>query len=205
MRLGESALVVGEVRGGEARALFEAMRIGAAGRVVLGTIHGSGARDTFERVVHDLGVPQSSFKATDVVVSLASLQKTGSLEKTRKVVGITEVGKDWTQTPMEESGFITLGVYAGEVFSVRNLTNSSILKRIAFSKQTNVSELLRHITCGAVFYEMLAQKNIIDMVRFLELKTRFNPIKQEIARSNTKNYAKLAKNELSKILKQYET
>ncbi|MEM7814806.1 MAG: type II/IV secretion system ATPase subunit, partial [Candidatus Aenigmatarchaeota archaeon] len=66
LRLGESTLVLGEVRGPEARALFEAMRIGAAGNVVLGTIHGSSAYDTWDRVVNDLGVPSSSFKAVDV-------------------------------------------------------------------------------------------------------------------------------------------
>lgn len=71
LRLGEGALVVGEVRGEEAATLYEAMRVGATGSAVLGTIHGDGPRAVRERVVTDLGVPASSFASTDLVVSLA--------------------------------------------------------------------------------------------------------------------------------------
>ncbi|WP_338741714.1 ATPase, T2SS/T4P/T4SS family [Haloplanus salilacus] len=72
LRLGEGALVVGEVRGEEAMTLYEAMRVGAAGSAVLGTIHGDGSDAVFERVVTDLGVPASSFAATDLLVTLAA-------------------------------------------------------------------------------------------------------------------------------------
>ncbi|MFB6127652.1 MAG: ATPase, T2SS/T4P/T4SS family [Halolamina sp.] len=71
LRLGGGALVVGEVRGTEAATLYEAMRVGAADEAVLGTIHGEDAASVRERVVTDLGVPASSFAATDLVVSLA--------------------------------------------------------------------------------------------------------------------------------------
>ncbi|MBB6645831.1 ATPase, T2SS/T4P/T4SS family [Halobellus ruber] len=69
LRLGDGALVVGEVRGEEAGALYEAMRVGAHGHAVLGTIHGDSAAAVRERVVSDLGVPASSFAATDLVVT----------------------------------------------------------------------------------------------------------------------------------------
>jgi type IV secretory pathway ATPase VirB11/archaellum biosynthesis ATPase len=72
LRLGEGALVVGEVRGEEASTLFEAMRVGASDGAVLGTIHGEGAASIRERVVSDLGVPASSFAETDLVVSLTA-------------------------------------------------------------------------------------------------------------------------------------
>ncbi|WP_224332496.1 type II/IV secretion system ATPase subunit [Haloprofundus halobius] len=71
LRLGEGALVVGEVRGEEAAALYEAMRVGANGSAVLGTVHGDGGAAVRERVVSDLGVPESSFAATDLVVTLS--------------------------------------------------------------------------------------------------------------------------------------
>ncbi len=71
LRLGEGALVVGEVRGAEAATLYEAMRVGAHGSAVLGTIHGDGGDAVCERVVSDLGVPESSFGATDLVVTLS--------------------------------------------------------------------------------------------------------------------------------------
>jgi len=70
LRLGNGALIVGEVRGEEAAVLYEAMRVGANSEAVLGTIHGDGGSDVFERVVSDLGVPASSFGATDLVVTL---------------------------------------------------------------------------------------------------------------------------------------
>src|SRR3989344_3441021 len=41
LRLGESSLIVGEIRSTEANALYEAMRVGALANVVAGTVHGS--------------------------------------------------------------------------------------------------------------------------------------------------------------------
>jgi len=70
LRLGGGAIVVGEVRGEEAAALYEAMRVGAAGETVLGTIHGEDPEAVQERVVTDLGVSPSSFAATDLIVVL---------------------------------------------------------------------------------------------------------------------------------------
>ncbi|MFC6826401.1 ATPase, T2SS/T4P/T4SS family [Halopelagius fulvigenes] len=71
LRLGDGALVVGEVRGEEAGTLYEAMRVGAHGNAVLGTIHGDSAAAVRERVVSDLGVAESAFGATDLVVTCA--------------------------------------------------------------------------------------------------------------------------------------
>jgi type IV secretory pathway ATPase VirB11/archaellum biosynthesis ATPase len=72
LRLGDGALVLGEVRGEEAQVLYEAMRVGDGDEAVLGTIHGSGGVAVRERVVADLGVPASSFAATDLLVTLAA-------------------------------------------------------------------------------------------------------------------------------------
>ena len=74
LRLGGGALVVGEVRGEEAQALYEAMRVGAASETVLGTIHGEDPEAVRERVVTDLGVPAASFAATDLIILLADHQ-----------------------------------------------------------------------------------------------------------------------------------
>ncbi len=72
LRMGESALVVGEVRGEEAQVLYEAMRVGADGGAVLGTIHGGDADRVRERVVTDLGVPASAFADTDLVATVTA-------------------------------------------------------------------------------------------------------------------------------------
>ncbi|WP_152040594.1 ATPase, T2SS/T4P/T4SS family [Salinigranum salinum] len=72
LRLGDGALVVGEVRGEEAATLYEAMRVGAADGAVLGTIHGVGGDAVRDRMVTDLGVSERAFGATDLVVTLTA-------------------------------------------------------------------------------------------------------------------------------------
>lgn len=88
LRLGDGALVVGEVRGEEAAVLYEAMRVGANSSAVLGTIHGDGAHAVEERVVTDLGVPRSSFAATDLVATV------GHTPAGRRLTAIEEVTDD---------------------------------------------------------------------------------------------------------------
>ena len=89
LRLGEGALVVGEVRGEEASVLYEAMRVGAGNGAVLGTIHGDGSEAVRQRVVGDLGVPESSFAATDLVVTVERIS--GTDDHGRRVTAIEEV------------------------------------------------------------------------------------------------------------------
>jgi type IV secretory pathway ATPase VirB11/archaellum biosynthesis ATPase len=98
LRLGEGDLVVGEVRGEEATALYEAMRVGALG-ATLGTVHGDGPEAVRERVVTDLGVPASSFAATDLVVTLAH-----GPAGDRHVVRVDEVVGDAEFAPLFERG-----------------------------------------------------------------------------------------------------
>jgi type IV secretory pathway ATPase VirB11/archaellum biosynthesis ATPase len=93
LRLGESALVLGEVRGQEARTLYEAMRAGTAGSAVLGTIHGNSSRAVYERIVHDLGIPPMAFSATDVVVIAGLARPGGSQRQLRRVTEVAEVAK----------------------------------------------------------------------------------------------------------------
>jgi len=109
LRLGDGALVVGEVRGEEAETLYEAMRVGAASSAVLGTIHGDGADAVVERVVTDLGVPASSFAATDLLVTLAGdeRRRVASIEEVRT----TEDGVTFeTLFELGDDGIATTGV-----------------------------------------------------------------------------------------------
>ena len=106
LRLGDSVLIVGEVRSGEAKALYEAMRVGAVGNVVMGTIHGESAYSIWDRVVNDLGVPTTSFKATDMTIVAAPIRFKGSLKRYRRLIEITEVKKNWNDDPGRENGFL---------------------------------------------------------------------------------------------------
>jgi len=111
LRLGDSALIVGEIRSGEAKALYEAMRIGASANVVAGTIHGDSPYGIFDRVVNDLKVPKTSFKATDIIVMCNPIRSADGLHKWRRVTSITEVRKGWEEDPLTEGGFIDLMRY----------------------------------------------------------------------------------------------
>jgi flagellar protein FlaI len=72
------------------------MRVGASGNSVMGTIHGASCRDVFERVVHDIGVPPASFKATDAVIVCSTVRPGGSVLRNRRVIQVAEVVKgEW--------------------------------------------------------------------------------------------------------------
>lgn len=93
LRLGESSIVLGEVRGQEARTLYEAMRAGTAGSAVMGTIHGNSPEAVYERVVHDMGISKESFGATDVVVIAGIVRPGGMQRSVRRVTHISEFHK----------------------------------------------------------------------------------------------------------------
>lgn len=94
LRLGESAMVIGEVRGSEAKTLYESMRTGTAGSSVLGTIHGNSAKAVYERVVYDLGISPHSFSATDIVLVMGLIRPHGSQKQLRRLIQIAELAKN---------------------------------------------------------------------------------------------------------------
>jgi len=136
LRMGDSALIIGEIRSKEALALYEAMRIGALANVVAGTIHGDSPYGVFDRVVNDLQVPRTSFKATDIVVVANPIRSADGLHRWRRVTQITEVRKHWENDPLAENGFVDLMKYNSkkdELEASDDLINgdSEILKAIA--------------------------------------------------------------------------
>ncbi|TAL48214.1 hypothetical protein EPN87_01070 [archaeon] len=114
LRLGDSVLIVGEVRSTESVALFEAMRIGALANVVAGTIHGESAYGVFDRVVNDLGVKPTSFKALDLITICSMMRSPDGLHRFRRVTDVTEVRKHWKEDPAEENGFVPLMQYSAK-------------------------------------------------------------------------------------------
>jgi len=111
LRLGDSSLIVGEVRSTEAKALYEAMRVGALANVVAGTIHGASPYGVFDRVVNDLGVPATSFKATDIITVCNPIKSADGLNSWRRVLQISEIRKHWKEDPLREKGFVDLMKY----------------------------------------------------------------------------------------------
>jgi type IV secretory pathway ATPase VirB11/archaellum biosynthesis ATPase len=94
LRLGESAIVMGEVRGQEAKTLYEAMRAGTAGSSVLGTFHADSAKSVYQRVVHDMHISPKSFLATDIIIVSGLARPGGSQRQKRTVLQIAEVRKN---------------------------------------------------------------------------------------------------------------
>ncbi len=136
LRMGDSGLIVGEVRSTEAKALYESMRIGALANIVAGTIHGDSPYGVFDRVTNDLGVPKTSFKATDIIVVANPIRSPDGIHRWRRVTQITEVRKEWENDPLLENGFVDLMKYdpkEDKLMPTDDLINgeSEILKSIA--------------------------------------------------------------------------
>jgi len=136
LRLGDSCLIIGEVRSVEAKALYEAMRVGALANVVAGTIHGASPYGVFDRVVNDLGVPATSFKATDIIAVCNPIKSPDGLHAWKRVVQISEIRKHWKEDPSLEKGFVDLlkyNVEKDELEPSEDLINgdSEIIKDIA--------------------------------------------------------------------------
>ena len=91
LRMGESAIIIGEVRGHEARVLYESMRAGSAGSSVLGTIHGNSASGVLDRAVEDLGVTERAFSSTDLVAVIGLFRAPDGTRFYRRVTQVAEV------------------------------------------------------------------------------------------------------------------
>jgi hypothetical protein len=136
LRLGDSSLIVGEVRSEEARALYEAMRVGALANVVAGTIHGASPYGVFDRVVNDLQVPTTSFKATDIIIVNNPIKTADGFKSVRRTLQIAEIRKHWKEDPIREQGFVDLmkfNVEKDNLEATDDLINgdSEIIKDIA--------------------------------------------------------------------------
>jgi len=164
LRLGDSAIVIGEVRSKEAKVLYEAMRVGAAGSVVMGTIHGDSAYSVWDRVVNDLGVPTTSFKATDLVVVNAPIRFAGSLRRHRRTVAITEIRKHWNHDPVEEGGFLDLMRYAAKDDKLQlledNIKESDLFSKVMELRGLSYEQIWEEINARA-----FTKKYLVDLKR----------------------------------------
>ncbi len=173
LRLGDSVLIVGEVRSLEARALYEAMRVGAVGNVVMGTIHGESAYSIWDRVVNDLGVPTTSFKATDFAIVSAPIRFKGSLKRNRRLIEITEVKKEWNEDPLRENGFLQWMTFDAnkddlEFFEDR-MGESEWLAKIKRMRGVSIEEIWNEIRArGDTKQYLVDMKRRFDIPKILE-------------------------------------
>lgn len=173
LRLGDSALLLGEVRSTEAKVLYEAMRVGAAGNVVMGTIHADSAYSVWDRVVNDLGVPTTSFKATDLVIVARPIRFRGSLKRHRRVVEITEIKKHWNTDPSREGGLLSLMKYDAATDSLElqedSLKESDLLKKIQKTSGLSVNDIWDEVRLrGNAKLYLVEKKNELKMPNLIE-------------------------------------
>ena len=148
LRLGESAIVMGEVRGEEAKTLYQSMRAGRAGSAILGTVHGDSAQSVYQRMVYDVGIPPEAFMATDVIITLGTVRdrRTGNL--IRRVNEMVCTGR----TPGE---FI-------DITGPEGLMSSPFMERALQALQMNRKEASKDIRARSMMRAYLAGQGSRD-------------------------------------------
>jgi type IV secretory pathway ATPase VirB11/archaellum biosynthesis ATPase len=143
LRLGESAIALGEVRGDEARTLYQSMRTGRAGSSILGTIHGDSARSVYDRVVHDMGILPEAFMATDFLVTMGSFRGRGEERQIRRL-------SEAVATGAKPGEFVDLSSPGG-------LTSSGAIRRIMSEIGITEAEMIEEISVRAAMREFLSE------------------------------------------------
>lgn len=133
LRLGESAIILGEVRGDEVSTLYQSMRTGKAGSSIMGTMHGDSAKSIYERVVHDMGITPEAFMATDFLLTMDADRARGSMKETRHL-------KEMVSTGESPGTFVDM---EGEIM------NSPAMRRIAATTAMNESDILEEVMTRA--------------------------------------------------------
>jgi type IV secretory pathway ATPase VirB11/archaellum biosynthesis ATPase len=162
LRLGESAIVLGEVRGKEAQTLYQSMRAGRAGSSVLGTIHGDSAISVYERVVHDMGIPKEAFLATDLVLTMGLSRPGGGSRPVRRLIEVAEC--------REEDGRVTFHQLLSPTHQAEDegIAGSRIITRIAESWNITVKEALANIRARSDMRRALLEASALHGPQYLE-------------------------------------
>ena len=129
LRMGESAIVLGEVRGEEASVLYRSMQVGRAGSSIMGTVHGDSPETVYRRMVDDAGVSPEAFSATDVVVTLGTVGGRpggGMIRRVESVVSTCDVPGTFTAVTDGDSLFSSTAI--GRVVAGRG--RAEILREI---------------------------------------------------------------------------
>ncbi len=142
LRMGESAIILGEVRGEEAKTLYQSMRTGRAGSSIMGTIHGDSAKTVYERVVHDMNIAPEAFMATDILVTLGTVKDRATGSSIRKLNEI-----------------VSTGDRNGEFMDISNpdvLFDTPVMKRAMSTSQMSRDEIMMEIQARALIRSYLA-------------------------------------------------
>ena len=142
LRLGESAIVLGEVRGDEVSTLYQSMRTGKAGSSIMGTMHGDSAKSIYERVVHDMGIAPEAFMATDFIAIMGTSKERGSMKEARRITELVSTGD-------KPGKFVDI--------TGADIAKSPAVKRIASSSGMRINDVIDEIMIRADMRGFLAE------------------------------------------------
>ena len=142
LRLGESAIVLGEVRGDEVSTLYQSMRTGKAGSSIMGTMHGDSAKSIYERVVHDMGIAPEAFMATDFIAIMGTSKERGSMKEARRITELVSTGD-------KPGKFVDI--------TGADIAKSLAVKRIASSSGMRIDDVIDEIMIRADMRGFLAE------------------------------------------------
>ena len=163
LRMGESAIAIGEVRGEEARVLYESMRAGSAGSAVLGTIHGNSAKGVLDRAVEDLGVSERAFSSTDIIVIIGMIRSPDGSRFQRRVVEVAEVRDANARVQLVPLFATTQGCSCAkptEHFSPDCRTVSGIANALGFSSSEIMDIIKTRAHADQLFAEAIAGRQL---------------------------------------------
>lgn len=162
LRMRPDRLVIGEVRGPEAKGLMTAMNIGKFG---LGTVHASTAREAVTRLENEpMGVPSELISLIDVIIVISRFARGGAQRR-----AITEVA----ETGGVESGKVllsTLCEFDVSTMSLKQLVPSvSYRDRLAQAARISPKEVMEELERRAWILRELPKRglrSIADISRF---------------------------------------
>jgi hypothetical protein len=178
LRLGESVLVMGEVRGPETRVLYEAMSAGTAGSSVMGTFHADSAEAVYKRAVDDLEVPPGSFSATDLVVVTGLVRPGGKRARLRRVVQVAELIKGGE--PGRFRDLFTYDPRSDALVPSIGLDSSTVLRRIGSTWGMDQSGMKEELELRGRAMEVALGSKDGDDVRKPMTTVRFNTRFREV-------------------------
>lgn len=141
LRMGESAIILGEVRGEEAKTLYQSMRTGRAGSSIMGTIHGDCAKSVYERVVHDMNIAPEAFMATEVLVTLGTVRDRRTGNQIRRLTELVATAEN-------------PGEFAE--MSGDTLFNTPVMRRVLSLSQLSRAEAAKEIRARGMIRAFLA-------------------------------------------------
>ncbi len=174
LRMRPDRIIVGEVRGPEARTLFTAMNTGHDG--CMGTVHSNSARETIIRLTNPpMSVPEVMLPALDIILMQSKLYSNGKM--IRRITEIAEV-VGW-----ENEKFVLNNVYKWnpKKDTLESTSNQSVLKqKIAKLKGISMGELNEELERRESILRWMVGNSIVELKKVAKVFSDYYTNPQEL-------------------------